>query len=121
MGLHPATPPVMLGAMILFALYLAYEIVRWIGGNRAMLTPGQFRRRMLGGFLLELDLALWFLANPLMAGHPPREKLIYLLTATGLLIVPVLLAVREAAFVVRQYARWRGELIREMGRKDLQP
>jgi hypothetical protein len=89
-----------------------------MAGNQAQLTPGQFRRRLVGGFLLEADLLLWFLANPLMAGRRASEKLLYLLMACLLVVVPMLLAVREAAFVARQYAHWRGELIRNMAKPE---
>jgi hypothetical protein len=118
MGLPPATQPLMLALMILFGLYMAYEVWRWAAGNRAQLTRGQFRRRLVGGILLELDLLLWFLANPLMHGRPASERLLYLLVATLLVLIVMMLAVREAAFVVRQYARWRGDLVRTLGKRD---
>ena len=118
MGLPAATQPVTLALMILFGLYMGYEVWRWLAGNRAQLTPGQFRRRVAGGILLEADLLLWFLANPLMQGRPPAERLLYLLTATLLIVIVVLLAVREAAFVVRQYVRWRGDLVRNLGDRE---
>ena len=118
MHLPPAAQPVILGMMVLFGLYMGYEVWRWFSGNPSMLTRGQFRRRIWGGILLELDLALWLLANPLMNGRPVRERLLYLLFATLFVVIPMLLAVREAAFVARQYARWRGELVRGLGKSD---
>jgi hypothetical protein len=118
MGFPPAAQPVLFALILLFGAYLLFEAWRWYAGNSAQLTPGQFRRRMVGGFLLEADLLLWLLANPLMAGRPARERLLYLLVATLLVFIPMLLAVREAAFIMRQYARWRGELARNLGRRD---
>jgi TRAP-type uncharacterized transport system fused permease subunit len=118
MFLPPETGPVTFCLMVLFGLYLLYEVWRWVTGNRALLTPGQFRRRMIGGILLELDLLLWFLANPLMKDRPNREKLLYMLVAMLLVFIPMLLAVREAAFVMRQYTRWRGEMVRNLGKRE---
>ena len=119
MGLHPATGPVTFTAMVLFGLYMAWELWRWYSGNRSGLTPGQFRRRVAGGILLEAALLLWFLANPLMAGRSSREKLAYLLVAFVLTWIPMFLALREAAFVARQYVRWRADLIRSMTTEEL--
>lgn len=116
MGFPPLIQPVTLALMLLFGLYLLVEVHRWLAGNRSALTVGQFRRRLVGAFLLELDLLLWFLANPLMRGRRAADQLLYLLLAMLLLVIPMLLAVRESAFVARQYLRWRSELIREMGR-----
>jgi hypothetical protein len=118
MGLPPYTQPAVFAAMIAFGLYLAYEVWRWRGGNQAQLTPGQFRRRMVAGILLEADLLLWFLADPLMTGRPASHRLLYLLFACLLVVLPMMLAVREAAFVMRQYARWRGELVRNLGKTN---
>jgi len=116
--LPDAATPVLLLFMALFGAYLAYEVWRWRAGNRAALTPGQFRRRIIGGLLLEADLLLWAFANPLLAGRPASHRLLYLLTAMLLVLVPLLLAVREAAFVMRQYARWRGDLVRNLGSRE---
>jgi hypothetical protein len=123
--LPPAAGPVLLGALVLFSAYMAYEVWRWTSGNRAMLTPGQFRRRIFTGLLLEVDLVLWLLANPAIASfrranpeHWGAPTLLYLLTATLLVFIPMLLAVREAAFIMRQYARWRGEVVRNLGKPD---
>ena len=87
--LPPAAGPVLLGALVLFSAYMAYEVWRWTSGNRAMLTPGQFRRRIFTGLLLEVDLVLWLLANPAIASfrranpeHWGAPTLLYLLTAT---------------------------------------
>lgn len=119
MGLHPATSPITFTAMVLFGLYMAWEVWRWYAGNRSSLTPGQFRRRLVGGILLEIALLLWFLANPLMTGRSPREKLAYMLVAFVLTWIPMFLAFREAAFVARQYARWRADLLRSMTTEEL--
>jgi hypothetical protein len=119
MGLHPATGPLTFVALVLFGLYMAWEIWRWYSGNRSGLTPGQFRRRVVGGVLLEAALLLWFFANtPIVAGLTVREKLAYLLVAFVLTWIPMFLAVREAAFVARQYARWRADLIRNMAAEE---
>lgn len=114
MGLHPVFPPLAFTTLVFFGLYLLWEVWRWLAGNRSGLTPGQLRRRLLGGLMLEAALVMWFLANPLMAGRPAREKLLYLLTAMLLTTLPMLLAVREAFFVVRQYSRERARLYREL-------
>lgn len=116
--LPPTATPVLLTAILVFGLYMAYEAWRWFSGNRSLLTPGQFRRRLVAGFILELDLVLWLLADPLTHGRRASERLLYLLFATLLVFIPMLLAVREAAFIVRQYARWRGEVVRNLGRAD---
>lgn len=116
MGLPPNLQPLLLVTIVLFGLYTGYELWRWLAGNRASLTPGQVRRRLTGALILEIDLVLWFLADLLMAGRPARERLLYLLAATLLTLVPMILAVREASFVLRQYAQWRKELIRGIAR-----
>ena len=64
------------------------------------------------------DLVMWLLADVLMRGRPPAERLLYLLWATLLVFIPMIMVVREAAFIVRQYARWRGEVIRGLGKED---
>jgi hypothetical protein len=98
--------------MVAFAAYMGWEIWRWQRGNQSMLDPSQFRRRLLGGALIELMLLIWVLANPLLAGHRPAVQLLYLSAAmlfTLLLcMVLMLLALQDRAFVVRQYSRWRG-------------
>jgi len=119
--LPPHGPPMLVAALAVFAAYMVYEVIRWCGGNRAQLTPGQFRRRLAGGFVLEVDLVLWLLADPLLAGRPAPEKLVYLLFAMLLVFVPLFLAVRETAFIARQYVRWRAEVVRNLGRRDLPP
>lgn len=113
-----AAYPVLITLLVVFTLYMGWEVWRWFAGNAAQLTPGQFRRRLVGGILLEIDLALWLLADPLMYDRPPREKLLYLLCATLFVLFPMLLAVREAAFVMRQYATWRRDLARNLGKRD---
>lgn len=119
MGLHPASGPFSLSLIVLFGLYMAWEIWRWFTGNRNGLTPGQFRRRLAGGVLLEAALLLWFLANPLMAGRSPREKLLYLLVTFVLTWIPMFLAFREAAFTARQAARWRADLMRSVANDEM--
>jgi hypothetical protein len=106
------TQALLLALLAFFGLYLVYEIVRWTRANQGGLTPGQFRRRICGGVLLELDILMWLLYGPLMSGRPAREQLVYLLGGVLLVVVPMLLAVREAAFVTRQFVKWRGEMVR---------
>ena len=113
-----AAYPILIGLLAAFTLYLVWEASRWYGGNKAQLTPGQFRRRLVTGILLEVDLVMWLLANTLTRGRSKAEQLLYLLVATLFVFVPMILAVREAAFVMRQYARWRGELARNIGKSD---
>lgn len=114
MGLPSWFQPILLAAIVLFGLYMVVEIWRWFAGNRAMLTRGQLARRLTGAVILEIDLLLWFFAD-LMNLRPARERLLYLLVATLLVLIPMLLAVREAVFILRQYARWRRELVRSLG------
>jgi hypothetical protein len=118
--MSPLFQPIVLVALVLFSTYMLWEVLRWLRGNRAELTPGQFRRRMVGGVLMELDLVMWYVARPVVYSHhlSAPQKLLYLLLAMLFLLIPMLLAVREAAFVLRQYARWRGDLIRGLGRTD---
>lgn len=115
----PALPPgatLVLGvAMALFGVYLVHEFWRWKAGNRGGLVLGQFRRRMTTGLLLEFDLLLWILADPLMLHRPARERLLYLLFATLLVFIPMLMAVREVGFIMRQYARSRSEMVSNLG------
>ncbi len=116
MGLPSHLQPLLLATILLFGLYTGYELWRWLAGNRAGLTPGQFHRRLTAAVILEIDLVLWFLADFLMADRPARERLLFLLFATLLTLVPMILAVREASFVLRQYAQWRKELVRGIAR-----
>jgi hypothetical protein len=113
---NPANMPLvsqffLLTLLVVFGFYLVFEVVRWTAGNRASLTLGQYRRRLWGGGLLELDILLWLLFQPVMTSRPAREQLLYLLLCMLLVIVPMLLAVREAAFVSRQFLRWRQEMV----------
>jgi hypothetical protein len=117
--------PLILLVMVLFGMYLAYEVRRWFSGNRANLTAGQFRRRILTGLIIEADLVLWLMANHIwqFVGEMPAArlaalKLLYLLFATLLIFLALIQAVREAAFIVRQYANWRREIIRGVARGD---
>ncbi len=116
--LPAAGTPILLTFLILFSLYMVWEIAVWRRGNRARLTRGQLARRLTGGALITAELLLWLLFDPLMLGRPARVQLIYLLGAVALLPLVVILAVRESAFVTRQYARWKAELVREMVRPD---
>jgi hypothetical protein len=102
----------LIALLAFFGFYLVFEVVRWMTGNRSGLTPGQYRRRLWGGGLLELDILLWLLFQPVMAARPAREQLLYLLICMLFVFVPMLLAVREAAFVTRQFVHQRQEIIR---------
>lgn len=102
----------LIALLVFFTLYLLYEWVRWVGGNSTGLTPGQFRRRMVGGALLEVALLMWLLYPHFIVKRTPAEQLLYLLVSMLLTVIPMMLAVREAAFVTRQYVRWHGEMIR---------
>jgi hypothetical protein len=119
----PAAEPLLLALMLAFGAYLVYEVARWRSGNRASLTAGQFRRRLITGAIIEVDLFLWLMANHvwgLVGPVTPQKlaafKLLYLLFATLLIVVAMLQAVREAAFIVRQYVSWRREIIRGVAR-----
>jgi hypothetical protein len=112
----PSTMPLvsqlfLIALLAFFGFYLVFEVVRWLTGNSAGLTPGQYRRRLWGGGLLELDILLWLLFQPVMSTRPAREQLLYLLFCMLFVLVPMLLAVREAAFVTRQFVRWRQEIV----------
>ena len=108
--------PVLIALVAVFGLYLPYEIWRWARGNSSELTAGQFRRRLAAGLLLEAALVMWLLGGSLTVHSDPRIKLEYLFLNMLLAMVPMLLAVREAAFVVRQYARGHNELVKRMAR-----
>ena len=116
--MSPLTQLFLVVLLAFFTLYLVYEITRWSRRNAGGLTPGQFRRRICGGVLLELDLLLWLLFDPLMKGRPAREQLVYLLTGVLLAVIPMMLAVREAAFVTRQFVRSRGEIVQGFSPAD---
>ncbi|MFN3648101.1 MAG: hypothetical protein ACK47B_00865 [Armatimonadota bacterium] len=105
--------------IVIFAIYMAYELWRWFRGNPAELTPGQLRRRLAGAVLLAVSLGLAYM-EPLTAGEPVRVRLAYLLTSLSFAVVALILALREAAFVMRQYARWRTEMLRSLN-TDRQP
>jgi len=114
---NPSTMPLvsqlfLMALLAFFGFYLVFEVVRWMTGNRAALTPGQYRRRLWGGGLLELDILLWLLFQPVMSTRPAREQLLYLLLCMLFVFLPMLLAVREAAFVTRQFVRWRQDIVR---------
>jgi hypothetical protein len=113
--------PLLLAFVIFFAGYMGWEVWRWVSGNRSSLTPGQFRRRLAGGIMLEASMLMWLLEGALMRGRGAGERLLYLLVALLLAVIPMLLAVREAAFVTRQYVRWRGELVRNLGQREEAP
>lgn len=120
MGIPEPARNVILLMLIAFGGYMLFEGWRWAGGNRAQLTRGQFVRRMVGGVILLADLLMWYLADPLMTGRPARERLLYLLTATLFVVLPFLLAVREAFFVMNQYFRWREELAGKLGERAVE-
>jgi hypothetical protein len=114
------TISISLGLALLFGLYLGYETWRWLTGNPSGLTTGQFRRRLAGGLLLEASLGLWLAEETLLShGHPApgshaqvAAQLLCLLGAALFTLLALMLAVREWAFLVRQYARMRGDAIR---------
>jgi hypothetical protein len=113
-------PLVLLGlvALVLFGLYLGYEAYRWSSGNRGGLVAGQFRRRMLIGVMLEAAIALGFIVPGLATGQSRQElwlKLVCMLLAVLLAGLSILFALREAAFVARQFAHTRGDLMRGVG------
>lgn len=112
MSLPLVTQVFLIVLLVFFGFYLVFEVARWSSGNRAALTPGQYRRRLWSGGLLEFDILLWLAYQPLISSRPAREQLLYLLICMLLVIVPMLLAVREAAFVSRQFVRWRQEMVR---------
>ncbi len=116
--LNPTLGPISLALAVIFGIYLAYEVWRWFAGNAGDLTRGQFVRRVVGGLFLETTLLMWALANPLMTSRPLPERLLYLLFSVLLALLSMLLAVREAGFVVRQYHRSRRELIQSLARQD---
>ena len=104
-------------AMVLLGLLLLFE--GWRRARRPdSLTPAQFRRRVAGGLILELDLLLWLLADLVTRGWKPAAQLLYMFGALLLAFLPIYLAIREAGFVVRQYARSRSDLVRTLGRRN---
>lgn len=114
--LPPAAQAVMLAAVLLFAVVIACEVWRRRRDPGAV-TPGQFRRRLWGALLMEIDLGLWLGADLLIRAWPPAWQLVYLTFALALLLAPMVLAVREWAFVVRQYARSRADLVHNFARQ----
>ena len=115
--MSPAVQAVILVAMVVVALLLLYE--RWRRARRPeALTREQSARRLAGGLILEADLALWFLADLVTHRWSPATQLLYLFCALLLVFVPMYLAIRETGFVVRQYARHRSDLVRNLGRRS---
>jgi cytochrome bd-type quinol oxidase subunit 2 len=116
MGLPAFLAPAALFCMVLFAAYMLWEIFAWVSGNKAELTSGQFIRRMSGGVMLFAAMLLLMMANQWMdrEHHSARERLNYLSWIMILTLVPMMLAVREAAFIARQYARKRAEILRSL-------
>jgi hypothetical protein len=106
---------ILLAALIGVGLVIGYELWRR-RARPGQVTPEQFRRRLIGGVLLEIDLLLWLGADLLIHRWPPAWQLLYLLGATLLVFVPVYLALRETGYIVRQYARSRADLVRSLGR-----
>lgn len=110
----PALGQISFALAVLFGLYLAWEAWRWTHGNPSQLEAQQFRRRLLGGFLLEAALGMWVLANPVLANHSPRAKLLYLSVSMLFTLFSMMVAVRESAFLARQYGRQRAQLLRDL-------
>lgn len=107
----PGAAAIILLALILFfGLYMVWEISRWVLGNKGGITRSQFVRRIICGLLLLFDLGLWLAGDLLIAHWPPRLRLIYMLLAMLPLPICMMLAVREAGVVIRQYVRQRREL-----------
>ncbi|TPW13193.1 MAG: hypothetical protein FD129_1314, partial [bacterium] len=106
------------GLMCGLTLYLGWEWSSYARGNRAGLAPVQIRRRLIGGILLLTDLAWWLAADVLMSGRTAPERLLLMLL--GMLPVPIamMLAVREAGYVARQYTRSRLDLARKIVSED---
>ena len=102
MGLPAFLAPAALFFLMIFGAYMLWEVWSWFSGNRAELTPGQFRRRLAGGIMLFAAMLMLMMANPWMAGHPARDRLNYLSGIMILTLIPIMLAVREAAFIARQ-------------------
>ena len=118
MGLPEFLAPCALFGLVAFGGYIAWEVWCWFTGNRAGLTPGQFRRRLAGGLMLFAALLMLMMANIWMAGHSPKEKLVYLGWMFILTLLTMMLAVRESAFIARQYARKRAEILRSMVKQN---
>jgi hypothetical protein len=107
-----------LALLILFGGYMTYEIWRWTMGRAPGLTGGQLVRRLAGGLLIEAALVMWFMSDFVFAGRPPLWRLNYLLVATLMAVVAMIFAVREAAFVARQYIRQRRDLVGRITRRE---
>lgn len=118
MGFPSYLPTVALFCVLLFGSYLAWEIWAWFSGNRGELTPGQFRRRLCGGAMLLAAMVMLMMGEVWMTGRPAKERLVYLGWMMVLTLIPVMLAVREAAFIARQYARKRADLLRNLGNRE---
>jgi hypothetical protein len=114
MGLPPYLAPVALFLLIVFGAYMLWEVWSWFSGNKAELTPGQFRRRLSGGIMLFAAMLMLMMADPWSAGLSKQAKLAYLGWIMILTIIPVMLAVREASFIARQYFRKRADILRSM-------
>lgn len=114
MGLPAFLAPAALFCLVVFGVYLLWEIWSWFSGNKAELTPGQFRRRIAGGMMLFTAMLMLMMANQWMAGHPARDRLNYLSVIMILTLIPMMLAVREVAFIARQYGRKRAEIFRSL-------
>jgi hypothetical protein len=108
---------VILGAIVLVGLLLLFEA--WRRAHRPeALTARQFARRVAGGLILEVDLLLWLLADLVTRRWSAAAQLLYLFGALLLAFVPIYLAIREAGFVAREYARSRSDLARNLGRQS---
>jgi hypothetical protein len=114
MGLPAFLAPAALFFLIVFAAYMLWEVWSWFSGNKADLTAGQFRRRISGGLMLFAAMLMLMMVDQWTVDLSKKAKLAYLGWIMILTIVPVMLAVREAAFVARQYFRKRAEILRSM-------
>lgn len=114
--LPPSARVIVLVAMVVVGLILFYEVARRGSPGRA-LAAEQFRRRILGGALLEIDLLLWLLADVVARHLSAAGQILYLLFATLFVLAPMVVAIRETGFILREYARRRSELVGSLGRR----
>jgi hypothetical protein len=99
---------------MVFGAYMLWEFWAWFSGNKAELTAGQFRRRLAGGMMLFAAMLMLMMVDQWTARFSKEEKLAYLGWMMILTIIPVMLAVREASFIARQYYRKRAEIFRNL-------
>ena len=72
MGLPPYLAPAALFFLVVFGCYMLWEVWAWFGGNKAELTPGQFRRRIASGIMLFTAMLTLVMGNECMADRHPR-------------------------------------------------